>query len=906
MTIVSQSRAAFRIEHVIIRKPYDALKSMLRHVGKHEGVMRRSTAVLVLTALTLILVVRREFCRKLIPSDVFLVWLRRLPILGQLVPNVGGNTERKSFCRVCDKEISPTSEAFRFPAAQRKSCREVSRERWHLSCAVSMARDDKKSESHKFADAKAHVQGLRELLRCNSDLGRRKDPSVRLCMEDYRLEHQHLLCKPSPSPQLAAFAFENIAEVRISSCALRKIPKEIGLMKGLTSLVLMAMELQEIPAEVGNLTLITQMFLNGNFLKTLPKEVCQLPALKELCIDANQIESVPPLQSRNLNLFTAAGNCFRTPPSFAIAPERLELHGNLLQELPSCRSDGWQTLRLFKAMGNQIRSLPASMTSSWQRVEILNLADNQLSALPKSIASLRQLESLIVYGNRLTSLPRGLILGSQKLKRVLLEANPLDLDAMDSLLADADASTVQTLAIDDSQAETASHSTRPWSTASSMPACVSVGSLVRVLGSRRSDGLYLKLASASQLRRRSETLVAGMPGGPPSCKDSPADVLVVAFAASQGEPEWLGVLRDLTRNGSTSDALGSYPEPGGSLSDVPDLELKSNSDSRFSSLWKMFGCDAEGDDSSGRDDDAIPDFDVLIVCDGRMRWYAEDAEELQSAIAGVCSRYQKKLFIGASMGGYGAMLHGAHLADTVVAFGPQAILRHAILRPPAADTGELEGLSEKLAEAILVARKRGASVEVHSAADTHFEHAFALPLADLALTVHPLIPRAPFARLLDRNGMLWPIIAGALVRLLSPSTPSAQDPHTSRVCVARWGSSKCHRNWLPRESVTELFFGRDAPKLPRPGDWFCPWCRSRNMNTQFFCTSCSWKLEREKKRWSDAPNVASKGVLRVAEAAFLVRRGDWGCGSCGKKMQGRNYKCTCGNPQSDHRNVMVQ
>merc|ERR1719410_1215668 len=111
--------------------------------------------------------------------------------------------------------------------------------------------------------------------------------------------------------------------------------------------------------------------------------------------------------------------------------------------------------------------------------------------------------------------------------------------------------------------------------------------------------------------------------------------------------------------------------------------MHATNDSRFSPLWCPAGSgradisiDGTSEDETWQvtDGSPIPDYDVLIACDGRMRWYSEDAEAVEQALGRVCARYKKRLFIGASMGGYAALRHGAKHADTVIAFGPQSLL----------------------------------------------------------------------------------------------------------------------------------------------------------------------------------------------------------------------------------------
>lgn len=747
------------------------------------------------------------------------------------------------------------------------------------------------------------------------ELWKRSDQTVRLCYEDLRLERASELGRPSPAPSLLVWAFEGVREVRISSCALRSLPKELGRLRALRSLVLFSCELREVPQEVGELCSLEQLYLNGNFLRQLPKCVGDLPSLSEVCVDANQLVSLPRFNCPKFKMLTAAGNLLQRPPEFASTLERLELHGNLLSALPG--GSNWGRLRSLKAMGNQLHAMPASMASSLQWIEYLNLSDNCLQSLPEEMASLRYLESLFVYNNQLRTLPRGLLL-STRIRRLLLEGNPLEGACLVELAEDAEDSRaqVQTLAIDEPQARAMAAFT-PEGAGALQPMCITVGNLIRAEGSSHSDGMYLKLARASQLRRSPGCAIAGTPGGPPSCSEAPAEVLVVAFAASQGEPEWLGLLRALP---GVPGALEACPPPVGPLSAYVGGAFQAKDDSRFSALWRPAGGDGDELAELSSEDDAqvggeggepIPDFDVLIACDGRMRWYSEDAEAVERALAGVCARYRRRLFVGASMGGYGALRHGARLADAVLAFGPQTLLAQAVLRPPGLDRNMLEAHTTSVIAAVRAARARGAEVQVHCAADTHLEHAYSLPLDDLGLVIHPLLPRVPFARLLDRAEVLWPIVGSAIQRLLipvpgeGPVLPEANKVGAevpARVCVARWGPGKLLRYYAGREEARAFFFDHRAPKLPRPGDWYCTQCSGRNMKLAFFCGRCASGGGDRKL----APNVADQGVRKVAGQGY-PRRGDWGCGVCGSAMQARDKRCShCNLHWNDPRHVVVE
>jgi len=872
------------------------------HVG--ELVSRRPAAASVLLAITWLLL--GKLCLATWRASAYrwlLRWLDASPSPG--------------LCCFCGQSVltQPASPYCRLPPRGRRCC--------HLiPCTVdaiygqengkrkAIGAEISKPSTRHLPDS--FVTELQRLLKDSPELLKRRDPTLRLCMEDTRLSHPDLICSPSPEPPSAAFAIQGIREIRIVSCALRVLPREIGHMQVLNSLVLMSTELTLLPAEIGNLRGLEQVFLNGNFLRELPASFGDLPVLRDVCLDANQLQVIPPFVSRNLKMLTAPGNLLRRAPKFARPPERLELHGNHLQDFPSCQVDAdWKNLQTFKAMCNRLRSLPWSIVQQWRWLEYLNIAGNCIVSLPEDLANCSRLESLFAYNNQLVSLPRNLLRGT-RLKRCLLEGNPLSLESLQMLVADVTHSHVQTLALDDDQAFTLlmadSCGTKPPAELH-LPPCITVGSLIRVEDSDPCKGMYMKLARSSHLRRSVQVAAAGGPAGTlPFCM-KPSRILVVAFAASQGEPEWLGILRNLSGPGNASQALRAYPAPLGSVLSYLGATAKATDDSRFAPLWRIFPGEQICEFAT---DQAIPDFDVLCVCDSRMRWYAEDAPAVERALRKVCMRYEKKLFVGASMGGFGAMLHGAELADIVLTFGPQSLLGQATLRPPASSREDHLALSARLQAAVRRVRARGGRVEVHCAADTHLEHGLALPLDDLALTVHPIMPRAPFARIMEKAGVLWPVLANALARLVVdarevvPAEVKALEPgHAPRACIARWGQEEIYRYWVSRTDLLDLFFGSGAPPVPRPEDWFCTQCSERNMKNRFFCLRCGRGCKTEED-WMLVPTVADAGTIRVAEKGY-PHPGDWGCGKCGYANQARDHQCyNCGRSSDDHRNVIVQ
>eukprot|EP00434_Breviolum_minutum_P001394 symbB.v1.2.001224.t1/scaffold66.1/size357995/27 len=316
----------------------------------------------------------------------------------------------------------------------------------------------------------------------------------------------------------------------------------------------------------------------------------------------------------------------------------------------------------------------------------------------------------MAYENCITELPKNLGPGCRTLTRLLLESNPLTPTAVASLISDLSRSHIKTLGLDTRQVSEAVEALPNWEP---LPSAVSVGTVLPMSGGQ----ISLKLTRASQLRRDGIRAVAE-PAGPSDPASHPAALLIVAFGASQGEPEWLGFLRRLLE----LKQVKACGQGAGSLDEL--LKDALTADLRMSRLWSNCPMDA----SYPPKVDTTPsmpleDFDVLTVVDHRMRWYNEDRPALAKALRDLRPKYSKMLFVGASMGGFGALLHGGSLADAVVAFNPQATLTEALLRPPAETPKDLEDLSQAVIDSVKTALERKAQITVHCAADEHLSHA---------------------------------------------------------------------------------------------------------------------------------------------------------------------------------------
>merc|ERR1712167_77635 len=102
----------------------------------------------------------------------------------------------------------------------------------------------------------------------------------------------------------------------------------------------------------------------------------------------------------------------------------------------------------------------------------------------------------------------------------------------------------------------------------------------------------------------------------------------------------------------------------------------------------------------------------------------------------------------------------------------------------------------------------------------------------MAITFHPMLPRKPFARILDRAELLGPILSDAMHRVLvkpadgktpGPELPESEQPECPQneklVLIARWAYGGHYQRYSTNTGrVLRLFFARGSMCMPRPGD----------------------------------------------------------------------------------------
>lgn len=644
------------------------------------------------------------------------------------------------------------------------------------------------------------------------------------------------------------FSLRGLMKMEISDHPISALPAHGWRnLSGLRRLLLCSLQLRELPDEIGVITSLEIVFIMQNMLQALPSAFGQLPCLVQLRATGNQIRELPaPFGPPMLECLAMEGNNIGWVPAdlCSSCPRLVELRlaGNpMVQgfigsannhapgafEQMSSGSTG-PTSSLVRAywMGCSLERLPESLLrASAGSLKHLLLNGNRLRApLPDALTQLKSLEHLYLCGNCLDSLPEGLFIGCEWLQRCLLEDNPLSATALDAILCDVHSREVSSrplrlLGLDATQV-------RRWSSSTSMlQASIDRGGIAsenllplacsHMLGEERymkscqrpplaacvqsgwsvmpGSPWYAKLMPSSQVKRSAGAVTLGERAGEADLPvDAESRVLMVAFAASQGEPEWAGELGRLHEQRQHRLALWRCSLRSTLAERVEAMRVMSphlphTDGGLMASLWAGYNRAweeprADGDSSSPVDhNDELDcgDFDVLLLVDPHRSWYTLDHDSLASLdyssfrkdLEGITSRYRRVCAMGVSMGGFAAM-SCADLFDTVLAFGPQIDLEFAHHRP-GFDTDVLRAMSQRMKEA--VANRRG-TVEVHTSMDTHLAQAQLLHAddelrasagcgraGDLRLVVHPLIGR--IAQLLASADLLLPLLANALNRL---------------------------------------------------------------------------------------------------------------------------------------------
>eukprot|EP00439_Symbiodinium_sp_Y106_P057662 s2070_g8.t1 len=601
---------------------------------------------------------------------------------------------------------------------------------------------------------------------CSEELHRRDPTDIEL-VRTFEIKHGRELLPLYEIPA-SILQLQGLRCLDFSGHPLVRVPPEIKLLKSLSRLCFVSTQITELPEELCELQNLQQFLMSCNPLRRLPESLCKLVRLWDFYFDGNQLEELPQQYPPLVNGLKVSGNLLRQiPEAVGGLPDIkcVRAYANKLEALPDTRqtltwrvtADGYEETAWSNCHDNLAHCStllatalhvavprPALQTRRPRNLQYLSLHDNFLRALPDSILELSELRWLYIYNNRLQSLPHGLTTRLQNLERLLVEANPLSEATVGDLVHD---SYLRVLGLDVEQASKISRE--------SLPPFASVGWMLPW------HRLYAKLQPASQLKRRQgvEAVCGHLPTTPAN------DVLVVAFAASQAEPEWLGVLSQVY-SGEVSiaeaelqismDDMGKFSSifrklHGQALQDrlgpCSKACCEADIERLVSACWLSAPAAHSGIRQNG---EVLQDFDVLTLCDTGAQWYTDVTErehlELERRLREFVPRYKRVVLLGVSMGGFGA-LSNSHLATS------DLTVSH--LRPGFSPE-DLVRMSDNLRSRVQQALSQSVHFQYHVGAEDHLAYARRLPLPRSCFVVHPVEGR--IARLLERAGILWPLL----------------------------------------------------------------------------------------------------------------------------------------------------
>eukprot|EP00667_Euglena_gracilis_P001359 EG_transcript_1359 len=736
----------------------------------------------------------------------------------------------------------------------------------HVSCALRCPQADQPCPLCASVTPADAFQALHELVAAVPRPYRLQDlngSSVDLSLNK-SLTHRPLRAFPR-----ALLDLRGITSLSFDLHGLTELPDVFGEMTTLTDLFLCGNELTHLPPSLCKLVNLRNLYAFGNHLTELPTGLLALPALYECNVSGNQLAGLANIGAPStLHALKLSTNSLRALPEDIGMCNRLvslTLNGNCLTELPDSIGLCFELRRLVLS-GNQLTALPASLCMLTELVE-LAVADNRLATWPGPVARLPRLEELWLFGNRLTEVPPD-FLPVTACRKVWLERNPLTAACVAALLQSAVLPEVKVTALGLDSDQLAQVADRPAVPCLREGWCPPLGPD----GDGQHEG-YFKRVSARALK-----------GG---AVGDPCEAVVVAFASSQGTPEWAGALAQVHA------ALGSGAHTNTILT-VEDTrwavnDPAANPDELMAHCWDGWQpaerrpaappCPAPGSPGLAGAGPAGADFDILFVCDCHRRWYADaegSTEPFRQKLQAALQPYRRRFFLGSSMGGFGA-LSFADEADVTLVFGAQVDLQNGTMRPGLPQP-RLAALSRAQLAAVGRAVGQGRAVRVHTGLDQYYRQAQALP-PEAPVVVHPLHCQL-LSTLLHEHQLLTPILTHSIGAWLRGEP---QPSLSTALSLALWRPGpSIALTPMSREVAARLF-----DKAPKGGDWACR------------CGFVGLNFARRQRCLRCGGGRAGHQRFLVPMVCGEIRGDDWFC-ECGALMFGFRHECRrCGAERTD-------
>lgn len=198
----------------------------------------------------------------------------------------------------------------------------------------------------------------------------------------------------------------------LSDNRLRRVPREIRMLRQLSRLALNDNQIEEIDSEIGQCAGITWIDLTRNRLRALPAEMGQLTRISGLGLSENEFEEIPECiyRLRNLRKFGFFSNkVARISPGIKNLRSlvKVDLSNNRLESLPDefCTLVNISWLNLSN---NKLRRLPAGI-SRLTRLEELGLGVNELTELP-DMSPLTSMRILPIFRNKIAKIHASLLM----------------------------------------------------------------------------------------------------------------------------------------------------------------------------------------------------------------------------------------------------------------------------------------------------------------------------------------------------------------------------------------------------------------------------------------------------------------------------------------------------------------
>jgi internalin A len=216
-------------------------------------------------------------------------------------------------------------------------------------------------------------------------------------------------------------ADEGWKELDLSGMGLSELPKEIGQLTQLESLVLgkwhereaicVGNQFTEFPDAVLQLTNLKHLDISGNQVSVIPNEIKQLSNLVTFYVRHNRINAIPDsigqlVHLYELDLYHNQVTVIPDEIASLSSLNKLRLSGNQISIIPESIGQLSHLSGLYVA-GNQIRVIPETIAQLANLSE-LYLANNEINAIPEEIAKLANLTKLYLWENQISVIPEAI------------------------------------------------------------------------------------------------------------------------------------------------------------------------------------------------------------------------------------------------------------------------------------------------------------------------------------------------------------------------------------------------------------------------------------------------------------------------------------------------------------------